>query len=309
MPQSPTLIRIGTRGSELALAQAREVAARLAQAHGASIVTEVVVISTQGDRVLDRPLAEIGGKGLFTAEIEEQLADGRIDIAVHSSKDMPTLLPDGLHLSCFLPREAVADAFLSPVAETLADLPHGALLGTSSLRRQALVRRKRPDLAITGFRGNVQTRLRKLSEGVANATLLAQAGLNRLGLSEKISSLMPLDEFPPAPGQGAIGIETRVGDTRIDALLKPIGDTATATALGAERAFLAALDGSCRTPLAGYAMIDDGKVHFHGLILQPDGSRWHESRQQGTIGDAKAIGFETAAILRAEAGPGFFDGW
>ncbi len=207
-------MRIGTRGSELALAQAHELKGRILDANpGNEPQVEIVVISTAGDRVQDRPLSEIGGKGLFTMEIEEQLADGRIDLAVHSSKDMPTALPEGLELSCFLPREGVADAFLSHARPARsAILPQGAVVGSSSLRRQALIRRIRPDLQVVGFRGNVGTRLRKLSEGVADATLLAEAGLRRLGLAHHITALLPVDEFPPAPGQGAICVETRIGD-------------------------------------------------------------------------------------------------
>jgi hydroxymethylbilane synthase len=303
-------LRIGTRGSELALAQANELKARIIDANSGNVPEiEIIVISTAGDRVQDRPLSEIGGKGLFTQEIEEQLADGRIDLAVHSSKDMPTLLPEGLELSCFLPREGVADAFLSQSASSISTLPRGAVVGSSSLRRQALIRRMRPDLEVVGFRGNVGTRLRKLSEGVADATLLAEAGLRRLGLAHHITALLPIDEFPPAPGQGAICIETRVGDSRVGSYLARVNHLATKTMLACERSFLKALDGSCRTPIAGNAMIEGNSIRFHGMIISPDGREAHETRLDGEAGAAAEIGTEAAERLRRAAGPGFFAGW
>jgi hydroxymethylbilane synthase len=303
-------VRIGTRGSDLAMAQAHELRDRLQRAH-AGLGVEIVVISTKGDRVLDRPLAEIGGKGLFTQEIEEQLSDGRIDMAVHSSKDMPTRLPDGLELSCFLPREAPADALVGGASghATLADLPHGAVVGTASLRRTALLRRLRPDLEPVSLRGNVITRLAKLDRGEFAAILLAEAGLRRLGLGGRISSLLSIDSFPPAPGQGAICIESRIGDSRIGALLAAINHADTAVALDCERAFLAGLDGSCRTPIAGHAVPDGDRISFHGMILRPDGSQAHEIRSQGERGEAGAIGAEAAAKLRERAGERFFEGW
>ncbi|MCB1450608.1 MAG: hydroxymethylbilane synthase [Nitratireductor sp.] len=304
-------MRIGTRGSELALAQARELRSRISTANGdiGEDDIEIVVISTQGDRVLDRPLAEIGGKGLFTQEIEEQLLDGRIDMAVHSSKDMPTRLPRGLELSCFLPRESPNDAFIGRAARTLAELPKGAVVGSSSLRRQALIRRLRPDLNIVSFRGNVQTRMRKLEAGEVGATLLAHAGLRRLGIDHEVTQLLPLDSFPPAPGQGAICVETRIDDDKTSARLSRINDSATATALTCERAFLAALDGSCRTPLAGHATIDGERLFFHGMILTPDGSKWHERHMEGVVSDAADLGTVAAMALRKDAGPEFFDSW
>ncbi|WP_292648074.1 hydroxymethylbilane synthase, partial [Mesorhizobium sp.] len=220
-----TTLKIGTRGSPLALAQAHETQARLMAAHGMPVEAfEVVVISTSGDRIQDRPLSEAGGKGLFTKEIEEALLARRIDIAVHSSKDMPTVLPDGLELSAFLPREDARDAFVGKAATTIAGLPQGAKVGSSSLRRQALIRRMRPDLDVVMFRGNVQTRLRKLDEGVADGTILAYAGLKRLGLEDVVTDLMPLDTFPPAPGQGAICIESRIGDRDVERMLTAIHD-------------------------------------------------------------------------------------
>ncbi|MEP6564938.1 MAG: hydroxymethylbilane synthase [Mesorhizobium sp.] len=305
-----TILRIGTRGSPLALAQAHETQARLMAAHGMpEQAFEVVVISTSGDRIQDRPLSEAGGKGLFTKEIEEALLAGRIDIAVHSSKDMPTILPDGLELSAFLPREDARDAFIGKAAKTIASLPQGAKIGSSSLRRQALIRRMRPDLDVVMFRGNVQTRLRKLDEGVADGTILAYAGLKRLGLEHVVTDLMPLDSFPPAPGQGAICIESRIGDSDVEKMLAAIHDVPTGQALACERAFLAALDGSCRTPIAGHATISGGTVVFAGLIISPDGTVSHEVKAQGPAQEAARIGEDAARTIRAKAGETFFDGW
>jgi hydroxymethylbilane synthase len=270
---------------------------------------EVVVISTSGDRIQDRPLSEAGGKGLFTKEIEEALLAGTIDIAVHSSKDMPTVLPDGLELSAFLPREDARDAFIGKAVKRIIDLPRGAKVGSSSLRRQALIRRMRPDLDVVMFRGNVQTRLRKLEEGVAEGTILAHAGLKRLELGHVVTDLMPLDAFPPAPGQGAIGIETRIGDSAVEKMLTAIHDVPTGQALACERAFLAALDGSCRTPIAGYATISGGKLVFAGLIISPDGTQSHEVKAEGLALDAADIGTDAARMVRVKAGETFFDGW
>ena len=303
-------IRIGTRGSPLALAQANEVRDRLVAAHGiAPDDVEVAVISTAGDRIQDRPLSEVGGKGLFTQELEEQLYDGRIDLAVHSSKDMPTVLPDGLAITAFLEREDPRDAFISSKAQSLMELPQGAVVGSSSLRRQAIIRRLRPDIEVVQFRGNVQTRLRKLSEGVADATLLAIAGLHRLDMAGVVTDLMDPDLFLPAPGQGAICIEGRVGDARTDALVEPLNHDATAMALVCERAFLAELDGSCRTPIAGLATVSDAGIAFRGMILTPDGTQAHDIARNGDAGDAAAIGREAGRFLRHQAGAAFFDSW
>ena len=303
-------LRIGTRGSALALAQAHETRARLMQAHALpEEAFEIVVIKTSGDQIQDRPLSEVGGKGLFTLELEEQLRDGRIDLAVHSSKDMPTVLPDGLAITCFLEREDPRDAFISHKAKSLADLPHGAVVGSSSLRRQALIRRLRPDIEVVQFRGNVQTRLRKLSDGVADATLLANAGLRRLGMSDIITDLMDPDFFLPAPGQGAICIEGRAGDARTDALVEPLNHDVTAMALACERAFLAELDGSCRTPIAGLATVSDGGLAFRGMILTPDGTAAHETALEGAPGNAAALGREAGRKLRHAAGEAFFSSW
>jgi hydroxymethylbilane synthase len=282
------VLKIGTRGSELALAQARETRGLLMAAHGLDEdAFEIVVISTSGDRIQDRPLSEVGGKGLFTKEIEEALLVGRVDIAVHSSKDMPTALPDGLELSCFLEREDVRDAFIGRASERLEALPERSVVGTSSLRRQALIRRLRPDIEVVMFRGNVQTRLRKLGEGQVAGTLLAHAGLKRLGLDHVITELLPAETFPPAPGQGAICIETRIGDRATVDLLAPIAHADTSAALVCERAFLGALDGSCRTPIAGHARIEAGRLRFSGMILTPDGSQVHDIESEGTRGGCR----------------------
>jgi hydroxymethylbilane synthase len=300
-------VRLGTRGSPLALAQAHEVRERLATALGdGAPEIEIVVIKTSGDRILDRPLSEVGGKGLFTKEIEDALLDGSIDFAVHSSKDMPTTLPDGLVLDHFLPREDVRDVFISLKHGSLADLPAGAVVGTASLRRQALVRRLRPDVEVVTYRGNVQSRLRKLEEGVVDATLLALAGLNRLAMSHVATEILDAERFPPAVGQGAIGIESRAGDARVHALLSAIHHDRTAAALVAERAFLAALDGSCRTPIAGHATLGDDGLTLSGMILTPDGVTVHEDRIVGPAADGAAMGHDLGLRLKARGGPDFF---
>lgn len=290
----------------MALAQAHETRARLMQAHALpEEAFEIVVIKTSGDQIQDRPLSEVGGKGLFTKEIEEALLDGRIDLAVHSSKDMPTVLPDGLILSAFLPREDVRDAFISPKAKRLQDLPQGAVVGSSSLRRQAMIKRLRPDLDVVMYRGNVQTRLRKLEEGVVDATLLAYSGLKRLGLSEVVTSLLEPEEFLPAVGQGAICIESRENDDETLKLLAAIHDPETQVRLDAERAFLAVLDGSCRTPIGGLALVEGERIMFRGTVLKPDGSEVHNVERQGSVADAVMIGQEAGEALKAMAGPGF----
>jgi hydroxymethylbilane synthase len=279
----------------------------LAKAHGYDPKQiELQAIRTTGDRIQDRPLAEAGGKGLFAKEIEEALIDRRIDLAVHSSKDMPTVLPRELVLSAFLPREDARDAFVSRKARTLAELSPGAVVGTSSPRRQALVRRLRPDLRVVDLRGNVETRLRKLDEGAADATLLALAGLKRLGLAGAAATVFELDEFLPAVGQGAIGIETRAGDAKTQSLLAPINHADTATALLCERAFLAALDGSCRTPIAGHATVANGRLSFRGMIVRPDGSEAFETARTGAAGEAERLGADAGRELKSRAGPDFF---
>lgn len=302
--------RIGTRGSPLALAQASETRARLMVAHDLpEEMFEIVVLSTKGDRITDRALSEIGGKGLFTEELEEQLLSGDLDFAVHSSKDMPTKLPEGLLLSAFLPREDVRDAVVGRTAPTLKDLPHGATVGSSSLRRQALIRRIRPDINVITFRGLVDTRLRKLAEGEVDATLLAFAGLKRLGKPEIPTELLDPSEFPPAPAQGAICIESRMGDTRVNDLLDAINHRDTFDAVTCERAFLGALDGSCRTPIAGHATVDGDAIYFTGMILTPDGSRWHDVAIEGNRLQAMTLGAKAGDTVRGKAGPDFFASW
>ncbi len=296
-------IRIGTRGSQLALAQAHETKARLISAHGLpEEAVELVIIKTTGDKVRDRPLADIGGKGLFTKEIEEALLDGRIDLAVHSMKDVPAELPEGLEMVCHLPREDARDAFLSPKAAGIDDLPEGAVVGTSSVRRAAQLRAMRPDVRIVEFRGNVDTRLKKLADGVADATFLACAGLRRLGLENRITQAVPLEMMLPAVAQGAIGIETRADDAEIRALLEPLNDAETAVRVAAERGFLITLEGSCRTPLAAHAIIDGDEVWLRCEALTLDGAqRWRAERRGATsVETAFALGADAAhEILRA----------
>jgi hydroxymethylbilane synthase len=302
--------RIGTRGSPLALAQAAETRARLMLAHGLpEEAFEIVVLSTKGDRITDRPLSEIGGKGLFTAELENQLLTGELDFAVHSSKDMATRLPASLEIMAYLEREDVRDAFVSPVAPSLAAMPVGAMVGTASLRRQALVRKLRPDLQVKIFRGLVDTRLRKLAEGDADATLLAYAGLKRLGKPDVVTEILDPTVFPPAPAQGAICIEARIDNDEVRALLAPINDAPTFAAVTCERAFLDVLDGSCRTPIAGYAEVVGDDLRFRGMILSPDGQAHHSIEGDGSVADAIAIGAKAGLAVRERAGPGFFEGW
>ncbi|MDX3927578.1 MAG: hydroxymethylbilane synthase [Shinella sp.] len=302
--------RIGTRGSPLALAQAHETRYRLMAAHGLPAeMFEIVSLSTKGDRITDRSLALIGGKGLFTEEIEAQLASGELDFAVHSSKDMPTRLPDGLHLSAFLPREDIRDAFIGRSAPRLEELAHGATVGSASLRRQALIRRLRPDLNVVVFRGQVDTRLRKLGEGQADATLLALAGLNRLRKADVATEILDPVRFPPAPAQGAICIESRIGDRRIDDLLSAIDHGETHRTVTCERGFLATLDGSCRTPIAGYAVLEGERLRFRGMILTPDGSRYHEIVVEGEASQAEALGQKAGTLIREKAGTAFFESW
>ncbi len=301
-------IRIGTRGSPLAIKQAEEVCQRLAAAHGLDAgLCEICIIKTSGDRIQDRALKELGGKGLFTKEIEESLISGEIDMAVHSMKDMPTVLPAGLEIAGVLPREDVRDAFVSLTAANLASLPSGATLGTASLRRQAQVKRSRPDLRVVMFRGNVQTRLRKLADGVADATLLAAAGLRRLGEAARITALMSPDDMLPAVAQGAIGVEVRTDDTKMRVMLAAINDAETEVCLAAERAFLAALDGSCRTPIAGLATLEGEQMRFRGEILLPDGSEHYATERRGSANRARAMGADAADELRDRAGTAFFD--
>ena len=284
-----SLLRIGTRGSPLALAQARETVARLAAAHGDLAeegAVETVVIRTTGDKVQDRTLAEVGGKGLFTKEIEEALLEGRIDAAVHSMKDVPTWLPEGLGIAAILPREDPRDALFARAGDSLAGLPAGAVVGTASLRRQAQVLLARPDLKVVPLRGNVGTRLRKLSEGEVDATLLALAGLRRLGVSERATAILAPEDMLPAVAQGAIGLETRLDDTRTRDWIGALNDPESERRVAAERACLEVLDGSCRTPIAALATLNDraAEVSLSALVCMPDGSQAHRAARAGPPG-------------------------
>jgi hydroxymethylbilane synthase len=305
-PQNP--LRIGTRGSPLAMAQAVETRARLSVAFDLPLTAfEIVVIKVTGDLIQDRPLKEIGGKGLFTREIEEDLLAGKIDIAVHSMKDMPTIQPGGLLLDTFLPREDPRDAFVAPLLSALDQLTEGAVVGTSSLRRRAQLLHKRPDLQVVEFRGNVQTRLRKLADGVAECTFLAMAGLNRLAMENVPATPIDDTDMLPAVAQGAIGIERRAGDADTERLLAAIHDTPTGQRLTAERAFLLTLDGSCETPIAGLATLDGDTLHLRGEVLRPDGSEVIAGDRSGPIADGGQMGIDLAQDLLSQAGPHFFD--
>lgn len=300
-------LKIGTRGSPLALVQAHETRARLAASFNLPLEAfEIVVIKVMGDAIQDRALKDIGGKGLFTREIEDALLDGSIDIAVHSMKDMPTEQPKGLILDTYLPREDVRDAFISLLPGGLADLPHGAVVGTSSLRRKAQLLHRRPDLQIVEFRGNVQTRLRKLAEGVAQATLLAMAGLNRLNMTDVPRQPIDPADMLPAIAQGAIGIERRLDDYRTADLLAAIHDGPTGLRLRAERSFLAALDGSCETPIGGLAELSGGNLTLRGEILRIDGSEVLADAGEAPVEDGAELGRHLARGLLDRAGPHFF---
>ncbi|MDD9717600.1 MULTISPECIES: hydroxymethylbilane synthase [Dinoroseobacter] len=304
-PDSP--LKIGTRGSLLALAQAHETRARLSAAFDLpEEAFEIVVIKTTGDRIQDRSLSEIGGKGLFTREIEDAMLDGSIDIAVHSMKDMPVDTPAGLALDTYLPREDVRDAFVTLDGGTLADLPEGAVVGSSSLRRRAQLAHRRPDLQLVEFRGNVQTRMKKLGDGVAHATFLAMAGLNRLGMDEVPRSAIAPEDMLPAVAQGCIGIERRADDPRAAEMLAAIHDGPSGHRLACERAYLSALDGSCQTPIAGLAELDGGSIHLRAEILRPDGSEVLSDSETAPVEDAAKMGREVAERLRARAPDGFF---
>ncbi|MCC6887525.1 MAG: hydroxymethylbilane synthase [Hyphomicrobiales bacterium] len=308
MAQSAATLRIGTRGSPLALWQARTVRDRLAAVLGRDAATiEIRIIRTTGDTILDRPLAEEGGKGLFTKEIDEALFRGDIDLAVHSAKDVPTFLPHGLMIAACLEREDPRDALISIKAKSIKGLARGARIGTASLRRQAIVKRTRPDLEVAPLRGNVETRLRKLETGDADAIILAIAGLKRLGIESRATTVMSVEEFLPAAGQGAIAVEIREADAATRAALAQIDHADTSVAVACERAFLAALDGSCKTPIGAHAVIDGETVHFRGLIARPDGSEAHDTTAMGRRTDAAALGAECGHQLRKRAGPGFFD--
>jgi hydroxymethylbilane synthase len=302
-------VRIGTRGSPLALAQAHELRDRLMAVHDAlrpEGAIEIRVIKTTGDKVQDRPLTEIGGKGLFTKEIEEALFDGRIDMAVHSMKDVETHLQKGLEIAVMMEREDPRDVLIAREGASLAGLPKGMVVGSASLRRKAQILLLRPDLSVVNLRGNVGTRLQKLSEGKIGATLLALAGLKRLGMADKATALLSTEEMVPAPGQGAIGIEIRSDDDAAKRWLAPLDHHPTRVAVTAERALLASLDGSCRTPIAALAEIRNDRLSLRGLIALPDGSEYHRETVEGPAARAAELGREAGEALRTKAGPTFF---
>jgi len=305
------VIVIGTRGSPLALAQAHETQRRLIEAHpqlAADGAIEIRVIHTTGDMVLDKALSEIGGKGLFTKEIDVAQLNGDVDIAVHSMKDVPTWLPDGIVLPCMLPREDTRDVFISKKAACLADLPDGSVIGSASLRRQSQILAKFPTLKVVNFRGNVQTRLKKLEAGVVDATMLALAGLARMDMTEHATAVVDLDDMLPAVAQGAIGITCRAGDETMAAFLAPLTHHETLDCVRAERAFLEALDGSCRTPIAGQAVLVDGgkTIAFRGLVARPDGSETIETTRRGPVAEGVAMGKDAGEELRGKMGEDFF---
>ena len=309
MNRQERALRIGTRGSPLALAQATMVREALVAAHPglAAAPPEIVAIKTTGDRVTERPLADLGGKGLFTKEIEEALLSGAVDLAVHSMKDVPTALPEGLLIASVLPREDPRDALISRDAATLAALPAGAVVGTASLRRKAQILHARPELTVANLRGNVETRIKKIADGAADATLLALAGLRRLGLADRARAVLEPDEMLPAVAQGAIGIECRAADEAVRALLAPLDHAESARCIAAERGLLAALDGSCRTPIAALATLAaPDRLSLRAMVLRPDGSEVHETARAGPAADAVAMGRDAGAELKARAGPNFF---
>ncbi|GLQ54436.1 hydroxymethylbilane synthase [Devosia nitrariae] len=309
--QSPApFARIGTRGSPLALAQAEATRDLLARAHGVDpTAIDIVSFVSTADRLKDRPLAEVGGKGLFTKEIDEALLKGEVDIGVHSAKDMATTLPEGMTLAAFLEREDVRDAFISLTARGIDYLPEGARFGTSSIRRAAQVKRLRPDLMIVPFRGNVETRLQKLADGVADATLLALAGLKRLGEDRRATAILDAESFMPAPAQGAIGLAVRAGDDRATALVAPLNHLPTSRAVTAERAMLAVLDGSCRTPVGALSRMEGEGIVLQGEILSLDGAERFAAEVSGRAEDGERLGAELARQLLRAAGPDFLSRW
>jgi hydroxymethylbilane synthase len=306
-PPNPSSLTIGTRGSPLALVQAHEARSRLLAAFP-DLEIAIRVIRTTGDAVTDRTLTAIGGKGLFTKEIEQALIDGTIDLAVHSMKDVPTILPEGLIIDCFLPREDPRDGFFSQSAASLDAMPSGAVIGTASLRRAAQLLHARPDFVIVPLRGNVDTRLRKLADGLVDATLLAVAGLKRLGHAEKITQILEPEIMLPAVAQGAIGIERRERDNRVATYLAALNDPATKIRVDAERALLETLDGSCKTPIAALAeFTSDNALRLRALIVRPDGTEQYSTERVGAPADAARLGIDAGDELRRRAGPGFFD--
>lgn len=301
---SAARLKLGTRGSPLALAQAHEARDRLTSALGwDAAAVEIIVIRVTGDMIQDRPLAEAGGKGLFTKELDNALLGGSIDLAIHSAKDLPTVMPDGIAIAGYLPREDVRDVLIAPQARSIAELAPGALVGSASLRRQAQLRKLRPDLRVALLRGNVQTRLAKVAAGEFAATLLALAGLKRLGLADRASAILGIAEFLPAVGQGAIAVTVRTRDEATGLALSTILDADTGAALDCERAFLTTLDGSCRTPIAGHAVLEDGRIEFQGMVLAPDGSDSVETFASGTVADAARLGRDAGEALLGRASP------
>ena len=298
-------LRIGTRGSPLALAQTGVVRDALARAHGWDPdALEIVAIKTTGDAITDRPLGEAGGKGLFTKELDQAMIEGRIDLAVHSAKDLPTRIPDVLCIAGYTEREDARDALISAKAQRIADLPRHGVVGTASLRRAAQVKRLRPDLQTVLLRGNLDTRLRKAETGELDATFLAIAGLKRLGFAARATALLDIAAFLPAVGQGAVAITARTDDTRSRGLVAAIACHATEMALAAERAFLTVLDGSCRTPIAGHATVSDGRLHFAGEVLRADGSEVFAGTDAGALADAAAIGRHVGEDVLRRLPPG-----
>lgn len=306
MAQIPNTVTLGTRGSPLAMRQTHEVRDRLIAAHP-GLAVEIVEIVVTGDQIQDRALAEVGGKGLFTKELDRAILDGRCDAAVHSMKDVETWLAKGIALTCVLEREDVRDAFLSPKAKSLDELPAGSKLGTSSLRRKAQILAKRPDLEVVLFRGNVQTRLRKLEEGVADATLLAMAGLRRLDMAHVATKPLAPEEILPAVAQGAVGVTIAEGREDLATLFAPLNHADSTLRVGAERAFLDVLDGTCHTPIAGLAEIDGDRIRFRGLVAREDGSNMVTIEREGPKQEAEALTRAAAETLLAEMGEGFFD--
>lgn len=306
-----TVLKIGTRGSPLALAQAREVR-DLLRRHWPELAgdgaVEIVALTTAGDRIQDRPLSDVGGKGVFTGELDDALYDGRIHCAVHSMKDVPTRLPGDIVLSAMLRREDVRDVFVSALANDFSDLPRGGRVGTISMRRQAQILARHPHLTVILFRGNVQTRLRKLADGEADAIMLAMAGLNRLDLAHVATRILEPEDMLPAAGQGAIGVACLNGDETTGAYLAPLNHPDTATCVHAERAMLDVLDGSCRTPIAGYARLsgDGATVGIRGMVAETDGSRSWSGERSGPRETAGAMARDLGADLRAQAGEDFF---
>jgi len=308
MPSSHAWLKLGTRGSPLALIQAEDVRRRLAAAHHRPVDDiALVIVRTSGDLIQDRALSEAGGKGLFTKELDVALLEGQIDFAVHSAKDLPTRLPDNIIIGGYLPREDARDAFVGYQARHLVELPRGVTFGSASLRRQAQVKRLRPDLEVVLLRGNVETRLGRVERGEIAGTLLALAGLKRLGLAHRVTAILDMTDFLPAVGQGAIAVTQRAGDPATEAALARIYDRDVGVALAAERAFLDVLDGSCRTPIAGHAVVAGGEVLLRGLVLRPDGSQAHDVALSGLSADAQRLGMAAGREILGRLPAGFLE--